>query len=1030
MNSLRQLIYFALVSLIWFSSSYSAQGQSLKIQKLADKVFKETGEVYFKFKIQDRSEISTVTKIISIDNVKGKTIYAFASKKQFIKFLELGHYKYKILPKPSELEPVQMLNDVGGPKSLTLTAYPTYPQYVAMMQNFAANYPTICKLYTIGTTVDGRSLLILKISDNVNNREYEPQFLYTSTMHGDETAGYIMMLKFIDHLLTNYGSNPRVNNLVNENEIWINPLANPDGTYAGGDNTVNGATRANANNVDLNRNYPDFMDGAHPDGLAYQPETMAFMSFADTMDFVMAANFHGGAELFNYPWDTKADDHPDRNWFMQVGGNYVDTLFANSTNYFLDFQAGFDSPGLTDGFAWYEANGGRQDYMNYYRHCREVTIEMSSTKLIPVNSFETIWGYNLNAFIYYIESMHKGFHGLITDQCTGQPVKAKVFINNHDADSSFVFSSLPIGNYYRPIYPGTYSVTYSSPGYQSQTINNLTVGLYQSIEQNITLQPLPPTTNFVADRTSGCGGTIEFTDLTGSADNWLWDFGDGTSSTLQNPSHVYTQSGTYSVQLNTGNCAGSDALTRTDYVSIQVVEPALPSQTAYNACSAQSFTLQASGSGDLVWYDSPTATASVAAGSTFTTPVLNNNATYYVANTVLSYTGNVGSTSANSNGGFYTAGTYHYLIFDALSDFTLESVQVNAGNSGNRIIELRNSNGVVLQSLPVSIPQGVSTVLVGFSIQAGTGYQLGMAGGSNLYRNNAGASYPYTDNTTVSITGNSANQAGYYYYFYNWQVSQKCASDRVSVPVYVGNGNPPTLTLSSSAPTICSNSPITLNANATNVSNPSFTWTVNGVVSTETGSNLVINTPTNGTVICEVFDPTNCSGTTTANSSFNLTVTDPPTAPVISLNGGTLTSNVGNGIQWYVNGIPIDGASSATFIPLIPGDYTAIITSNGCSSAISNTISFTPTGMDELAILNQIKLFPNPSHDFIHLSILPSGTYEVEVYDALGQLVGKENSLNPGNGWFLDVRNFHKGWYILKIACQAGSVRRPFVVEK
>jgi hypothetical protein len=86
--------------------------------------------------------------------------------------------------------------------------------------------------------------------------------------------------------------------------------------------------------------------------------------------------------------------------------------------------------------------------------------------------------------------------------------------------------------------------------------------------------------------------------------------------------------------------------------------------------------------------------------------------------------------------------------------------------------------------------------------------------------------------------------------------------------------------------------------------------------------------------------------------------------------------------------------------------------------------------MDELAILNQIQIFPNPSHDFLQLSNLPSGTYEVEVYDALGQLVQKENSLNPGNGWFLDVRNFHKGWYILKIAYQAGSVRRPFVVEK
>lgn len=1018
-----------LTCLVLAIGGFSVQAQSVKAQKIANKVFKDRSEVYFKFKIQDRSELSDLTKMVSIDNVKGKTVYAFASKKQFVKFLDLAKYKYKILPKPSELEHLQMMNDGGGPKSLTLNAYPTYPQYVAMMENWAATYPGLCRLYTIGTTVDGRSLLVLKISDNVNTREYEPQFLYTSTMHGDETAGYIMMLKFIDHLLSNYGTNPRVSDLVNENEIWINPLANPDGTYAGGDNTVNGATRANGNNVDLNRNYPDFMDGAHPDGEAYQPETMAFMGFADTMDFVMAANFHGGAELFNYPWDTKAEDHPDRNWWMQVGGNYVDTIFANSSNYFLDFQNGFDSPGLTDGFAWYEANGSRQDYMNYYRHCREVTIEMSATKLIPVNSFETFWSYNLNAFMYYIESMHKGFHGLITDQCTGQPIKAKVFVNNHDADSSFVFSSLPIGNYYRPIYPGSYSVTYSAPGYQSQTISNLSIGLYQSVEQNISLQPLPPTTEFVADRTSGCGNTIQFTDLTGSASNWLWDFGDGTTSTLQNPSHQYSQSGVYTVQLSTSNCAGTDARTRTDYLDIQIVEPAQPSQTAYNACTAQSFTLEASGNGAINWYASASATTALSSGNTFTTPVLNSNTTYYVANEVVSYTGNVGSSNSNANGGYFNGGTYHYLLFDALSDFTLESVQVNANSTGNRTIELRNSTGTVLQSLTVSIPQGTSTVNLGFTVPAGTGYQLGTAGGNNLYRNNAGAVYPYTDNTTVSITGNSANQATYYYYFYNWQVSQKCASERVAVPVYVGSGNPPSVNLTPSVSTICSNAPLTLNANANNVSNPSYAWEVNGVASSETGSSLVLLSPTNGTVVCTVSDPSNCSGTTTASTTFTITVVAPPAAPVVTLNGSTLSANPSNNIQWYVNGNPIEGATGASYVPLVTGDYNAVITSNGCSSAISNTISFTLTGLDEWALLNQVQLFPNPSRDFIHLSHLTAGPYTFEVFDAIGQLVYQTRSKSQAE-WVLEVRNFEKGWYVLTVSNQAGSVRKPFVVEK
>ncbi|MBX7181738.1 MAG: PKD domain-containing protein [Bacteroidia bacterium] len=1025
---MKNCLLLLLTGLLFSLQSPLLLAQSTKNQKTINKVFKDRGEVYFKFKIQDKSELSVLTKFISIDNLKGKTVYAYANRKGFLKFLETGHYKYKILPKPSELEPIQMLQQ-GGAKSLTLNAYPTYPQYVSMMQNFASSYPDLCQLYSIGTTVNGRSLLVLKISDHVQTREYEPQFLYTSTMHGDETTGYILMLKYIDHLLSNYGTNPRVTNMVNSMEIWINPLANPDGTYAGGDNTVNGATRFNANNVDLNRNYPDFMDGAHPDGEAYQPETMSFMGFADTMDFVMAANFHGGAELFNYPWDTKAEDHPDRNWWSYVGGNYVDTLYANSTNYFIDFQTGFDSPGLTDGFAWYEANGGRQDYMNFYRHCREVTIEMSSTKTIPANQFETYWGYNLNALMYYMESTFKGFYGLVSDACTGAPVKAKVFVNNHDADSSYVYSSLPIGNYYRPIYPGTYSVTYSAPGYQSQTISNLSIGFNQSVEQNISLQPIVPTTDFVASPTSGCGGIIEFTDLSGSASSWLWNFGDGQTSTEQNPTHSFTSSGTYSVQLTTTNCVGSDSETKTNYLNIQVASPPSLGTMVTNACSPQSFTLQASGTGTIVWYDSPTAFNSIAEGNSFTTPILSSNAVYYVANQEIGYSGSVGSTNNNANGGYFTGNTYHYLVFDALSDFTLESVVINANSSGNRTIDLRSSAGVVLQSITVNVPQGISTVNLGFNIPTGTGYQLGTAGGSNFFRNNAGSSYPYTDNTTVSITGNSANQPSYYYYFYNWQVKQSCNSERVAIPLYIGTGNPPQLAVTPSVSTICTNAPVTFTAAASNVSNPSYSWSINGVASSETSNTLVVLAPVNGQISCTVSDPTNCSGTTTATANFNVNVVFPPNAPTITLNGNTLQANPGTNVQWYVNGQAIPGATGATYDPVVSGDYIAVIEGPACSSAFSNSITVTITGLPDAAQLSQVQLFPNPSKDWLFVNHLPVGTYDLQVFDVLGQCILNQTNLSAAE-CKMDVKPLEKGWYILKISNEKASIQKPFVVEK
>ena len=1013
--------------IVLFFGMVQAQAQSDVSEQKAAEIFSGRRQLYFQFPIQSREEMHVLTNVLSNDRVQGNTVWAYANQAEFAHFLALGYKKYTVLTAPSELEKVPMMQDfVAGQKTLDLTAYPTYPQYVAIMENFAATYPDICTLHNIGTTVEGRSILFLKITDNINVREYEPQFMYTSTMHGDETAGYIVMLKYIDYLLSNYGTDARVTNLVNNMEIWINPNANPDGTYAAGDNSVNGAIRYNANNVDLNRNYWDPQDGPHPDGNAYQPETMAFMAFEDTMDFVMSANFHGGAECFSYVWDTKATDHPDKNWWYAVGSNYVDTIFNFSNNYFLQNDPGFDGPGLTNGFAWYEVNGGRQDYMNAYHHCREVTVELSMTKLIPVSAFENHWNYNRNSLLYYMEETFNGFHGLITDACTGLPVKAKVFVNNHDADSSHVYSSLPIGNYYRPIYPGTYSVTYSAPGYQSVTINNLVITGGTGIEQNISLQPLAPVSNFMADHTSGCGGVIEFTDLTGSATTWAWDFGDGQTSNEQNPVHSYAQSGNYTVSLAVTNCAGSDDEIKTSYINVNVMELPVVDVTNYSVCAPQSFDLAATGSGILAWFGQATGGNALATGSAFATPVLTSSTTYYVENQVDLGSAVVGSNNAQANGGYYTAGTYHYLIFDALSAFTLETVQVNANNAGNRTIDLRDNAGNVLQSVTVNIPQGVSTVSLGFTVPVGTGYQLGTAGGNNLWRNNAQSTYPYTLDGVVSIIGNSANNAAYYYYFYQWNISQTCSSARVPVSIVVGSNVAPEVIISQGSQEICSGSPITFVATVNNATDAVYSWNINGVAAPSTTNTLTWASPEDGVVVCTIEDPNNCSGTTTASGELVVTVTPTPTVPLVTQNGNTLSVDATAGIQWYLNGSPIAGATSSTFVPTTNGDYSVVVSNGSCTSAMSNVVTYSITALDSLAAV-ELKIFPNPVRTDLQLITPYQDGFDWKLYNALGQCIqqGHQSSANLQ----MNVAHLEKGIYSWVVMGSEITVKQ-FVVEK
>ncbi len=342
------------------------------------------GETYFKFNIDSRDELRKLTHIISIDNVDGNEVHAYANERELDEFKSLG-YTYEVLPHPGTLIQPRMATDKRGMD--TWDSYPTYEAYVAMMYQFETDYPLICDVQTIGYTVQGRELIFAKISDNVNTDENEPEVCFTSTMHGDETTGYVLMLRLIDSLLTGYtASDPRIVDMVDNMEIWINPLANPDGTYNGGNSSVYGATRYNANGVDPNRNFPDPQDGPHPDGQSWQPETVAMMDLAEAHMLVISANFHGGAEVVNYPWDTWSTRHADDQWFQDISHMYADTVHAFSSGYMTGFNNG-----ITNGWDWYEVDGGRQDYMTYFRGGREVTIELSSTKLLPANELPAHW---------------------------------------------------------------------------------------------------------------------------------------------------------------------------------------------------------------------------------------------------------------------------------------------------------------------------------------------------------------------------------------------------------------------------------------------------------------------------------------------------------------------------------------------------------------------------------------------------------------------------------------------------------------
>ena len=301
---------------------------------------------------------------------------------------------------------------------------------------------------------------------------------------------------------------------------------------------------------------------------------------------------------------------------------------------------------------------------------------------------------------------------------------------------------------------------------------------------------IAPVANFGVASLSSCTGKIQFLDSSrNSPTTWHWSFGDGDTSNLQNPVHIYTSSQTYSVSLKAVNAYGNNTLTKTSYITISL--PASPMVTNGSAVSGGSATMTASGSGTLNWYNAATGGTLVNIGPSYTISPLTSSQTFYVENDIVQPTNSVGmatSTLNTSTGGYYTLNGLQGLVFDAYQPLTIKTVTVYEQTAGTRTIWLKNYYGI-LDSLVTTVAAGMHTITLNFTVPAGTGYILGANVNNGFWRETTDASFPYNIANVMSITGNTASDAVHYYYFYNWQVQQTpCTSARVPVTATLTTG--------------------------------------------------------------------------------------------------------------------------------------------------------------------------------------------------------------------------------------------------
>jgi PKD repeat protein len=343
---------------------------------------------------------------------------------------------------------------------------------------------------------------------------------------------------------------------------------------------------------------------------------------------------------------------------------------------------------------------------------------------------------------------------------------------------------------------GRYCNTTGNPGTISSTGGAITLRFFSDqavtrsgfeIEWSCNFPSGPPSTNFSVDDDSTCTGQVQFTDFSTELPNaWLWDFGDGNTSTQQNPTHQYQANGNYSVQLIATNNFGSDTTVRANLVSVN--RPAAPTITNDTLCIGQSTTLSTAGNGTINWYDQALGGNLLATGNGYTTPALTADQDFFVEDYIAAPTLSVGP--ANNSFGTGGYGNFdRHLVFDVFRPLILKSVTAYANSSGSRLIELRDQSGAILQSTSVFLTTGTNVISLNFRLPVGIDFQLGLPtnGLKDLYRTNSGLSYPYTIPGYLSITNsNASNPTGFFYYFYNWQVKEEdCVSPRTRVSIKI-----------------------------------------------------------------------------------------------------------------------------------------------------------------------------------------------------------------------------------------------------
>jgi hypothetical protein len=383
-------------------------------------------------------------------------------------------------------EKIERLRQLGYPVTILvedyqkqaerdLVTYYTYPQVCSIMYAVATQYPAITRLETLGISVGGRAILIMKVTSNPGQEANKPRIRLNGPHHGNEKIATEITLAFLQYLCSNYATNQFVRDMVDTREIWIDPIFNVDGHVSN--------SRGNGNGEDLNRDYGYEWDPIETPGPFSQIETKAMRNHSEKHVIVLEFSYHSTAAYVNYLWDNHPSDPPDSGWILALSEGYADSTYGSGTQ--LEPINGYD---------WYEVHGSCQDCTFGVYGGLAWTIETALPSTRP--AIDNICVANRRALLEMVRLAGWGVQGLVYDSVTGTPLFARI---EFTAPYRWTTYTQPqVGDFHRMLAAGTYTVKASANGYIPKTISSVVVPDTGAVSLDFPLvRPVAETPNYV-----------------------------------------------------------------------------------------------------------------------------------------------------------------------------------------------------------------------------------------------------------------------------------------------------------------------------------------------------------------------------------------------------------------------------------------------------------------------------------------------------------------------------------------------------